>query len=149
MKLFPLPLLVILALAIAASAQVLSEGSVVALQVLTNPDNSQVVYDFELCCGIQDGEGKFLAPGFGYDGSYFALSDHGYQFAGTLYDFDDPVRIDDVCYSQTATITDGILELPDAKKVNGLVADYSQVFCEQDGVYWSAGGGLSVHSPVD
>ncbi len=141
-----LTLLTFLFLSAALFAQVLSEGSVVAFQALPSPDG-HFVYDFELCCGFLGGEGGYLAPGYGYDDSYLSLTAHGYTFAAQIYEWPDPDPLSDICYVQNGTLVDGILKLPNKQLVTGLVADYSQVFCEQDGIYWNGPGALVVYTP--
>jgi len=135
-----------------AVAQSLSEGSVVALQVEPNPLNSTSIYDFELCCGYPSGAGGFLGNGFGYVDRELSLfykfpqQQTGYSFSGTIDTWYASQAISNYCTLQSGTLKDGEIMLGEKVVGSGLVAEYSQLFCERDGVYWSGPGGLTVHA---
>jgi len=135
-----------------AVAQSLSEGSVVGLQVEPNPLNSTFVYDFELCCGYPSGPGGFLGNGFAYvDGEWtlfykYPQQKAGYSFSGTIDTWYTPQSISSYCTIQSGTLKDGEIMLGDKVVGTGLVAEYSQLFCQRDGVYWLGPGGLTVHA---
>jgi hypothetical protein len=135
-----------------ATAQSLSEGSVVGLQVEPNPLNSTFVYDFELCCGYPSGLGGFLGNGFAYlDGGFnlfykYPGAKTGYSFSGTIDTWYTPQAISNYCTIQSGTLNDGEILLGDKVVGTGLVAEYSQLFCQRDGVYWLGPGGLTVHA---
>jgi hypothetical protein len=135
-----------------AWSQSLSEGSVVGLQMEPNPLNSTIVYDFEVCCGFPSGSGGFLANGFAYAQGKFSLyykypgATEGYSFSGTIITWDPPQEISKNCTVQSGTLNDGEITV-DAKVIaTGMVAEYSQLFCQRDGVYWLGPGGLTVHA---
>jgi len=134
-----------------AFGQSLSEGSVVGLQILPNPINNIVTYDFELCCGYPAGAGGFLGNGFAYvNGEFTAYvkrppQEKGYLFTGAIVAWSEPQVIDRYCTVQSATLHDGTISYGSTQLKTGMVAEYSQLFCEQDGVYWSGAGGLTVH----
>jgi hypothetical protein len=62
-----------------AFAQSLSEGSVVGLQIMPNPINTTITYDFELCCGFPAGAGGYLGNGFDYKNAEFTAYWKGAQ----------------------------------------------------------------------
>ncbi len=134
-----------------AVGQSLSEGSVVGLQVLPNPVNTNIAYDFELCCGYPYGPGGFLGNGFAYvNGEFTAYIKRpqqkvGYLFTGMIGAWRKPQVIDRYCTVQSATLHDGTISYGSTQLGTGMVAEYSQQFCVQDGVYWSGPGGLIVH----
>ncbi len=134
-----------------AFGQALSEGSVIGLQVLPNPINSIITYDFELCCGFPEGPGGFLGNGFAYvNGEFTAYwkgpyEKAGYRFTGTIVAWKTPRAIDRNCTVQSAALQDGTISYGSKQLGTGMVAEYSQLFCEQDGVYWLGPGGLTVH----
>ena len=135
-----------------AAGQSLSEGSVVGLQVEPNPLNSTFVYDFELCCSYPSGIGGFLGNGFAYvDGEFtllykYAGAKNGYSFSGTIDTWYTPQAISNYCTVQSGSLNDGEIMLGDKVVGTGLVAEYSQLFCQRDGVYWLGPGGLTVHA---
>lgn len=135
----------------AAFGQSLSEGSVVGLQVLPNPDNNIITYDFELCCGFPAGLGGYLGNGFDYRNAEFAAyfkgpqQTVGYLFTGTIIAWAEPQVIDPFCSIHSATLDEGKILYGTKQIGTGLVAEYSQLFCQQDGVYWLGPGGLTVH----
>jgi hypothetical protein len=134
-----------------AFGQSLSEGSVVGLQILPNPVNNIITYDFELCCGYPAGPGGYLGNGFDYGNAEFTaywkgpLQKIGYLFTGNIAAWKAPEVIDPFCTVQSATLRDGTISYGSKQLGTGLVAEYSQLFCEQDGVYWLGPGGLAVH----
>jgi hypothetical protein len=134
-----------------AFGQSLSEGSVVGLQVLPNPVNNIITYDFELCCGYPAGPGGYLGNGFDYGNAEFTaywkgpLQKIGYLFTGNIAVWKAPEVIHPFCTVQSATLRDGTISYGSKQLGTGLVAEYSQLFCEQDGVYWLGPGGLAVH----
>ncbi|MGA2978436.1 MAG: hypothetical protein ABSD76_02485 [Terriglobales bacterium] len=134
-----------------AFGQSLSEGSVVGLQILPNPINNIFTYDFELCCGIPAGQGGFLGNGFDYVNvqftAYFKYPQGkvGYLFTGNIVTWSEPQVIDQYCTVRSATLKDGTISYGSKQLGTGLVAEYSQLFCQQDGVYWLGPGGLTVH----
>jgi len=135
-----------------AVGQSLSEGSLVGLQVEPNPLNSTLVYDFELCCGYPSGPGGFLGNGFAYVDREWTLfykrppQITGYSFSGTIDTWYTPQAISNYCTMQSGTLKDGEIALGDKLLGTGLVAEYSQLFCQRDGVYWLGPGGLTVHA---
>ena len=135
-----------------AAGQSLSEGSVVGLQVEPNPLNSTLVYDFELCCGFPSGDGGFLGNGFAYVDQELTLFykypqlTNGYSFSGTIDTWYIPQAISKYCTMQSGTLKDGEMILGERVVGTGLVAEYSQLFCQRDGVYWLGPGGLTVHA---
>jgi len=134
-----------------ALGQSLSEGSVVGLQVLPNPINNIITYDFELCCGYPGPPGGFLGNGFAYiNGEFTAFMKRpkqasGFLFTGSIVAWKTPQVIDRYCTVQSATLQNGTMSYGTVQLGTGMVAEYSQQFCEQDGVYWSGPGGLTVH----
>jgi hypothetical protein len=134
-----------------AFGQSLSEGSVVGLQILPNPDNKIVTYDFELCCGFPAGLGGYLGNGFDYVNTKFTAywkwpqQTDGYLFTGTIVAWAEPQVIDPFCTIRSATLNDGQISYGSTLLGTGKVAEYSQLFCQQDGVYWLGPGGLTVH----
>ncbi len=134
-----------------AVGQSLSEGSVVGLRVEPNPQNSTFVYDFELCCGYPSGNGGFLGNGFSYANREFSLfykypgMTAGYAFSGSVDAWFTPQAIGD-CTLQSGTLNDGQIALGTKIIGEGLIAEYSQLFCQRDGVYWLGPGGLTVHA---
>ena len=151
MKLHLLTITVLLLLGV-ASGQSLTEGNVVGLQVSPNPLNSTLVYDFELCCGIPQGPGGFLGNGFSYFNDKFSLfykhsgQTTGYSFSGNIDTWDTPQVISRHCTVQSGTLKNGKVTLGTKAVATGMVAEYSQMFCQRDGVYWTGPGGLSVHA---
>jgi hypothetical protein len=135
----------------AAVGQSLSEGSVVGLQIEPNPQNSTFVYDFELCCGFPSGNGGFFSNGFGYADREFSLfykypgATAGYTFSGSVKNWFTPQAIGD-CTLQSGTLDDGQIAVGTKIIGEGLTAEYSQLFCQRDGVYWLGPGGLTVHT---
>jgi hypothetical protein len=150
-KLFAILFALFLLLGVAVG-QSLSEGSVVGLQVEPNPLNSTFVYDFEVCCGYPSGPGGFLGNGFAYvDGEFTLLYKYpgtktSYSFSGTIDTWYTPQTISNYCTIQSGTLKDGEIMLGDKVAGTGLVAEYSQLFCQRDGVYWLGPGGLTVHA---
>jgi hypothetical protein len=136
----------------AAWGQSLTEGSVVGLQVEPNPMNRTFVYDFEVCCGYPAGPGGFLGNGFSYADDRFSLfykhsgQVFGYSFSGNIDIWDTPQTISKNCTVQSGTLKNGQVTLGMQVVATGMVAEYSQLFCQRDGVYWSGPGGLSVHA---
>ncbi len=134
-----------------ALGQSLSEGSVVALQISPNPLNNILTYDFELCCGYPEGQGGYLGNGFAYvNGEFTAYmkrpkQEVGYLFVGAIVAWSAPQVIDRYCTVHSATLHDGTIAYGSKQLGTGMVAEYSQLFCEQDGVYWLGPGGLTVH----
>jgi hypothetical protein len=134
-----------------AFGQSLSEGSVVGLQIEPNPVNNIVTYDFELCCGYPAGPGGYLGNGFDYGKVDFTAywkgpqETIGYLFTGAIAAWSEPQVIDAYCTVQSATLHDGTISYGSKQLKTGLVAEYSQLFCQQDGVYWLGPGGLTVH----
>jgi hypothetical protein len=134
-----------------AFGQALSEGSVVALQISPNQINNILTYDFELCCGYPYGPGGFLGNGFAYiNGEFTAYwkgprQTIGYLFSGAIVAWSTPQVIDRYCTVQSATLHNGTIAYGSKQLGTGMVAEYSQLFCEQDGVYWLGPGGLTVH----
>jgi hypothetical protein len=134
-----------------AFGQSLSEGSVVGLQFMPNPENKIFTYDFELCCGYPSGPGGYLGNGFDYRSTEFTAywkgpqQTAGYLFTGTIVSWAEPQVIDPICTIRSATLNDGKILYGSKQLGTGLVAEYSQLFCEQDGVYWLGPGGLTVH----
>lgn len=150
-KLFTIFLAFFLLIGVAVG-QSLTEGSVVGLQVEPNPLNSTFVYDFELCCGYPSGPGGFLGNGFSYFDRAWTLfykrpqQTAGYSFSGTIDAWYIPQSISNYCTMQSGTLKDGEIMLGDKVVGTGLVAEYSQLFCQRDGVYWLGPGGLTVHA---
>ena len=150
-KLFAIVFAFFLLLGVAVG-QSLSEGSTVSLQVEPNPLNGTFVYDFELCCGLPSGPGGFLGNGFAYVDGYFDLffkqpeAKNGYGFYGIIDTWYAPQAISNYCTVQSATLKDGVLTSPTGALIPNLVAEYSQMFCQRDGVYWLGPGGLTVHA---
>jgi len=134
-----------------AFGQSLSEGSVVGLQILPNPLNGMITYDFELCCGLPSGRGGYLGNGFDYANAEFTAywkgpqEKDGYLFTGTIVNWKTPEMVDPFCTIQSATLQDGTISYGTKQLVAGMVAEYSQLFCQQDGVYWLGPGGLTAH----
>jgi hypothetical protein len=134
-----------------AFGQSLSEGSVVGLQISPNPVNNVLTYDFELCCGYPAGPGGFLGNGFAYVNGEFTASlkrpqqTTSYVFTGDIVAWSTPQVIDRYCTVQSATLHDGVISYGSKQLGTGMVAEYSQLFCERDGVYWLGPGGLTVH----
>jgi hypothetical protein len=136
----------------AAWGQSLSEGSVVGLQVEPNPLNTSMVYDFEICCGYPYGSGGFMANGFAYAQDKFSLyykgpgASDGYSFSGTIDNWDTPQSISKNCVEQSGTLKNAEITLGTRVIATGMVAEYSQLFCQRDGVNWVGPGGLTVHA---
>ncbi len=136
----------------AAWGQSLSEGSVVGLQVEPNPLNNTFVYDFEMCCGFPSGPGGFLGNGFAYVNDKFSLfykhsgQVFGYSFSGNIDTWDTAQVISKNCIVQNGTLKNGKVTVGTKEVATGMVAEYSQLFCQRDGVYWAGPGGLSVHA---
>jgi hypothetical protein len=151
MKLHVLAITVLLLIG-AASGQSLSEGSVVGLQVEPNPLNGTMIYDFEICCGYPAGKGGFLGNGFSYNDNAFSLffkfpgASNGYSFSGTVENWDTPQVVSKNCTVKSGTLTNGQITLGTKVVASGMAAEYSQLFCQRDGVYWVGPGGLSVHA---
>jgi hypothetical protein len=136
----------------AAWSQSLSEGSVVGLQIEPNPLNGTFVYDFEICCGFPSGPGGFLGNGFAYVENQFSLfykypgQVNGYSFSGTIDTWNTAQAISKNCTVQSGTLNNGAITQGTKVVATGMVAEYSQLFCQRDGVYWVGPGGLSVHA---
>jgi hypothetical protein len=136
----------------AAWSQSLSEGSVVGLQIEPNPLNGTFVYDFEICCGFPAGSGGFLGNGFAYVENQFSLfykypgQVNGYSFSGTIDTWDTAQAISKNCSVQSGTLNNAQITQGTKVVATGMVAEYSQLFCQRDGVYWIGPGGLSVHA---
>ncbi len=136
----------------AAWGQTLSEGSVVGLQIEPNPLNGTFVFDFEICCGIPQGQGGFLGNGFSYVENQFSLfykyagQANGYSLSGTIDTWDAAQAISKNCIVQNGTLKDAQITQGTKVVSTGMVAEYSQLFCQRDGVYWVGPGGLSVHA---
>jgi hypothetical protein len=151
MKMFLLAISVFLLLG-AAWSQTLSEGTVVGLQIEPNPLNATMVYNFEVCCGIPQGEGKFLGNGFAYAENTFSLfykypgQANGYSLSGTIATWDTAQAVSKNCSVQSGTFQNIQVTQGTAVLATGMVAEYSQLFCQRDGVYWVGPGGLSVHA---
>jgi len=151
MKLHLLAITVFLLIGV-AWGQSLSEGSVVGLQVEPNPLNNTMVYDFEMCCGFPAGPGGFLGNGFSYAEDKFTLfykypgATIGYSFSGTIDTWDTPQVLTKNCFVQSGTLKNGNVMLGTRAAATGMVAEYSQLFCQRDGVYWVGPGGLTVHA---
>jgi hypothetical protein len=134
-----------------AFGQALSEGSVIGLQIIPNPVNLEFTYDFELCCGFPAGKGGFLGNGFDYvDPAFTAYwkapqAEAGYLFTGTIVAWSKEQVIDRYCTVKSANLRDGTIAYGNKQIRTGLVAEYTQQFCVDDGVYWSGPGGLTVH----
>jgi hypothetical protein len=136
----------------AAWGQSLSEGSTVGLQIEPNPMNGTWVFDFEICCGIPTGNGGFLGNGYAYAENKFSLfykypgQVNGYSVSGTIDTWNTPQIVSKNCIVQSGTLNNA--EITQGTKVvaAGMVAEYSQLFCQRDGVYWVGPGGLSVHA---
>jgi hypothetical protein len=135
-----------------AWSQSLSEGSVVGLQVEPNPLNGTFVYDFEVCCGYPSGPGGFLANGFAYAEDKFSLfykypgATEGYSVSGNIVTWDSPQAISKNCTVQSGTLNNAEITIGTKVIATGMVAEYSQLFCQRDGVYWVGPGGLTVHA---
>ena len=131
----------------------LSEGSVVALQVEPNPLNSTFVYDFELCCGYPYPPGGFLGNGFAYVNGHFNLffkyagQQKGFTVTGVIDTAFAPQPLNKFCVLKSFTLKNMTLENQGGMFFHGLVGEYSQQFCQRNGVFWSAGGELTVHAP--
>jgi hypothetical protein len=136
----------------AAWGQTLSEGSVVGLQIMPNPLNGTFIYDFEICCGIPQGQGGFLGNGFSYVENQFSLfykfpaQVNGYSLSGTIDTWDTPQAISKNCSVQSGTLQNAQITFGTKVVATGMVAEYSQLFCQRDGVYWVGPGGLTVHA---
>lgn len=136
----------------AAFGQSLSEGSVVGLQVLPNPVNNDLTYDFELCCGYPAGNGGFLGNGFSYARDEFSLlykypgTSTAYTVSASVVAFAAPEVIDEYCTVQSATLDNATVSYGAKRVASGLAAEYSQTFCQSAGVYWLGPGGLIVHA---
>ncbi len=136
----------------AAWSQSLSEGSVVGLQIEPNPLNGTFVYDFEICCGFPAGSGGFLGNGFAYVENQFSLfykypgQVNGFSFSGTIDTWDTAQAISKNCSVQSGTLNNAQITQGTKVVATGMVAEYSQLFCQRDGVYWVGPGGLSVHA---
>jgi hypothetical protein len=136
----------------AAWSQSLSEGSIVGLQIEPNPLNSTFVYDFEMCCGFPVGPGGYLGNGFAYVDGKFSLyykyprTTVGYSFSGTIDTWDPQQQVSKNCIVQSGTLKNGEVTYGTKVIATGMVAEYSQLFCQRDGVYWSGPGGLTVHA---
>jgi len=152
MKLQLVTITFFLMLGAAAWGQALSEGSIVGLQVEPNPLNSTLIYDFEMCCGFPEGPGGYLGNGFAYVDNKFSLfykypgASVGYSLSGTIDTWNTPQQVSKNCFMQSGTLKDGEVTLGHKVMSTGMVAEYSQLFCQRDGVYWSGPGGLSVHA---
>lgn len=135
-----------------AWSQALSEGSIVGLQVEPNPLNNTMVYDFEMCCGFPAGPGGFMGNGFSYADGQFSLyykypqARVGYSFSGTIDTWEPQQQVSKNCFVQSGTLKEGAINLGTKAVAIGMVAEYSQLFCQRDGVYWSGPGGLTVHA---
>jgi hypothetical protein len=151
MKLLLLAISVFLLLG-AAWGQTLSEGSVVALQVEPNPLNGTFVYDFEICCGIPQGQGGFLGNGYSYVENTFSLfykypgQVNGFSLSANIDTWDTPQVVSKNCNVQSGTLNNATITQGTKVIGTGMVAEYSQLFCQRDGVYWVGPGGLSVHA---
>jgi hypothetical protein len=151
MKLLLLAITVFLLIG-AAWSQSLTEGSVVGLQVEPNPMNRTFVYDFEICCGYPAGSGGFLGNGFSYAENKFSLfykypgATSGYSVSGIIDTWDPPQTISKNCTVQSGTLTNGQVTLGTKAVATGMVAEYSQLFCQRDGVYWAGPGGVTIHA---
>jgi hypothetical protein len=136
----------------AAWGQSLSEGSAVGLQIELNPLNSTTTYDFELCCGYPAGSGGFLGNGFSYVDSKFSLfykfpgATNGYSFSGAIDTWDTPQVVSKNCTVQSGTLNNVQITLGAKVIASGMVAEYSQLFCQRDGVNWIGPGGVTVHA---
>jgi hypothetical protein len=140
--------LCVLALLLASAlavAQTLSEGSVLSLQQL--PTNGHVVYDFELCCGIPDGDGGFLGNGFAYVDGNFTLS-YRYPDSKTAYTVNATVNswytnfTEDGCTELSSFLSASVSY--GAKLLTKRPALYYQTFCGEGPTLWSGPGGLIV-----
>jgi hypothetical protein len=146
-------ILCVLLLSACAWAQTLSEGSTTSLQVLPNPLNNTFTWDFELCCGEPSGAGGYLGNGFGYaDGQFnaffaFAGQKKGFSFTGTVSTVFTPQAIGEYCTVQSMTLKNAQITTQTGMFYGGLVATYSQMFCQRAGVYWLGPGGLVVNAP--
>ncbi len=135
----------------AAWGQTLSHGSVVGLQIEPNPLNGTLVYNFEVCCGIPQGQGKFLGNGFAYAENALSLfykspsATNGYSLTAVIDTWNTPQQVSQNCTVQSGTLQDAQITLGTKVLATGMVAEYSQLFCQRDGVYWLGPGGLSVH----
>jgi hypothetical protein len=121
--------------------QSLGEGGVNAAQLIPG-----VAYDFELCCG---GPGSgFVGNGFAYDDGMFHLYYkgtgclEGCSVNGTIDTWFYPQSISKYCTVQSALLT---VNLDSFRWYGNVPAEYSQIFCVENGNHWSGPGGLVVH----
>jgi hypothetical protein len=141
----------VLFLSIGAFAVPFGEGSVVFVISLPGPGNFRA-FDFNLCCGAPVGLG-FLGNGFDYDGAVggvFNLSytgdgicADGCTYNGNFQTFAPPQRIDQFCYVQNGMLVGTFVVGADTHAQ--ITAEYAQTLCQEEGVYWSSTGGLTVH----
>jgi hypothetical protein len=135
-----------------AWGQSLSEGSVVGLQIEPNPMNGTFVYDFEICCGFPAGSGGFIGNGFSYVENNFSLffkypgQVNGYSVSGTIDTWDPAQTVSKNCIVQSGTLNNAQVTQGTRVVATGMVAEYSQLFCQRDGVNWVGPGGLTVHA---
>ena len=141
----------VILLSIGAFAASFGQGSVVFVLYLPGPGNFRA-FDFNLCCGAPEGLG-FLDNGFDYEGAVGGVFNLAYTtdgiradgctFKGNFQTFDAPLHIDQFCYIQNGTLLGTFVV--GANTNDHIKAEYSQTICQDDGVYWSSTGGLTVH----
>jgi hypothetical protein len=133
------------------SGQSFGDGSTVYVLELPGPGSFRDL-EFSLCCGAPGYKG-YLGNGFDYvgdDNGKFVLSfteaaspcADGCKFEGNFIIFNPPSIIDQVCSEATGSL-DGTLTINGVEYAS--TADYSQMLCGIDGVFWSSWGGLSVN----
>jgi hypothetical protein len=66
--------------------------------------------------------------------------------SGTIDTWDTPQAISKNCSVQSGTLQNAQITFGTKVVATGMVAEYSQLFCQRDGVYWVGPGGLTVHA---
>lgn len=146
MKKFVLALAFFLAASLSFGQDVVG-GKVNGVQVLTNPVNNAVVYDFEVCCGNLSPAPGGITVGntFSITNGALALSFQGYSVSGTLNTWNSEQPIDGTCSMQSATFQNVSITLGTNTLGTNFVAEYSQFVCDRESVFWLGPGGFSVH----
>jgi len=147
-------LLVFLLLCFSCSlfAQTLSEGTTFGFEIVPAHSNPTWIYDLELGGGIPSGSGGYLGNGFAIAEGYFTATfkapsvPNPYHVSGTIADWFTPQAISPYCTVQSATLTDVTVSVGSKVLSSGYLAEYTQQFCQRDGVGWSGPGGLTVHA---
>jgi hypothetical protein len=131
--------------------QTLGQGSTTFALVVPIPGVQDKIYDFTVCCGDTK-PGGHLDDGFSYNNGEFSLEynqknpANQFTVSATIAPFNPDQKISPECVLISADLSNVVLTTTLGGTVSGMVGEYVQLFCVEDGVAWLGPGGVTIHA---